>query len=206
MHPKTLDEGVLVRLRHGEPVVRWDGDRTEYATGWRGVDVVASDDYLLPQGRFDDELWVDANDDVWRRKVIATAWPCEPGFEHHLGQAADGTERCWHCDQTAAALEPVEFFVLVSAEGFPAQAPASPMPAGFPTARPQQRAEVEEYAGELMRVGSVEARARAREIDAVQPTAPGGGCMINPFTVAVMVLLCLVVGTAGRILYGLVFQ
>ena len=194
LNPHSCDTGELLRIVHGEPVVRWDGDRTEYPTTWRRIDVVSSDDYLLPEGRFDEELWVSANDDVWRRRVMPTAYPCEPGFEHRIGtRQHDGAQVCWYCDQPETALEPVEFFVLVSAEGFPADG-----------CRPQERAEVEAFAGELMRVGSVEARERAK---ASSPTpGPGGGCFFNPMTVAVMVLACLVVGVAGRILFGLLFE
>jgi hypothetical protein len=197
VNPHSLDKGVLLRLVHGEPLVRWDGDKTEYRTTWGRINVTASDEYFLPKGRFDDELWVDANDDVWRRKVMATAYPCEPGFEHLVGRNGEGVTLCWYCAQPSSSLEPTEFFVLVSAEGFPADCPA----------RPQQRAEVEEYAGELMRIGSVEARARSRAADAAAPTPGGaGGCMLSPMSIGLAVLLCLVVGVAGRIIFGLTFQ
>jgi hypothetical protein len=199
LNPKTRNTGELVRLVNGEPRVRWDGDRTEYTCSWRGLEVTDSTDYLIPRGRFEHELWVSENGDVWRRKVIATAYPCEPGFEHLVGRRGDGVSLCWYCSQSSDTLEPTEFFVLVSAAGFPADPGVRRFRADC-TSRPQQRAEVEEYAGELMRVGSVESRARAQAL----PTPDGAGC--PGLLLGLLLLACGVVGVAGRILYGVAFE
>jgi hypothetical protein len=157
--------GRLVRLEYGEPVVTYFGDRTEYLPGWRDIEVTSSDEYLLPAGRFEADLWVDPQGDVWRRKAVSawgSPWPCEESTDAGLrselpdGLAAGHTfegrgSLCWHCGQAADTELSYEIFTLVSAEGFPAE-----------SARPQQRAEVEEWTGgPLLRVGSVEARARA---------------------------------------------
>ena len=165
----------MVRLDHGEPVVRWAFDKTTYRTTWRQIRVVHSDEYTVPPGGlFDWELWVDGNGDCWRRKVIASAWPCEEGQTHLV---REDSPLCWHCGTDSSQWSDAEFFVLVSAEGFPADCPA----------RPQTREEIQEFAGELLRVGSPEARARAFTQRASTPT-PGGGC---PMALAFYGLLAL---------------
>lgn len=169
--------GTLVRLDHGEPVVRYFGDHTEYLPGWHQVEVTSSAEYLLPPGRFDDELYSDDSGDVWRRKVVPSAWPCEPGYQHSV---TDGSPLCWFCGADSRDWQDVEFFVLVSAEGFPADCPA----------RPQTRSEVEEWCGPLLRVGGPEARARAAVQRAATPT-PGEGC--GPIGYAVVTLSVLLV-------------
>jgi hypothetical protein len=178
--------GTLVRLDYGEPVVRYFGDHTEYLPGWRHVLVTRSDEFLLPPGRFDDELHTDPNGDVWRRTATSdwdSPWPCETDDEDPMGIRdhlfnGKGT-RCWNCHQVADRELTHEVFTLVAAEGFPAQ-----------SARPQTRAEIEEWtAGPLLAVGSPEARARAQTAKASAPT-PGGGC---PMALAVYGLVLLVV-------------
>lgn len=173
-NPRTQDSGQLVRLMNGEPVVTWFGDKTEYPTSWRQIVVVSSTDYILPKGKFETELWVDGNGDCWRRRVIESAWPCEPGMTH---TSRDDATLCWNCGEEAGVWASVEIFVLVSAEGFPADCPA----------RPASREDVEAFAGTLLLVGSPEARARAHTLST--PT-PGGGC---PMALAFWVLIGLVV-------------
>lgn len=168
--------GTLVRLDHGEPVVRYFGDHTEYLPGWRTLDVISSAEYSLTPGRFEDELWVDGVGDCWRRKVVPSAWPCEDGAAHAV---AKGSPLCWFCGADSRDWEDVEFFVLVSAEGYPADCPA----------RPQLRDDVEEWCGALLLVGTPEALARSAGQRAAAP-APGEGC--GPLGLAVVVLSALV--------------
>lgn len=167
--------GTLVRLDHGEPVVRYFGDHTEYLPGWTHLELTSSAEYFLPAGRFEHELWVDGQGDCWRRKVVPSAWPCEPGFTH---SAVKGSPLCWFCGADSRDWVDVEFFVLVSAEGFPADCPA----------RPQQRDEVEEWCGTLLRVGSPEARARAAGQLAAAPT-PGTERWIRVWAAVLSVML-----------------
>lgn len=173
MNRRTSDRGVLLRLDHGEPVVRWFGDHTEYPCGWRNVDVVSSTEYLLAEGRFEVELWVAANGDVWRRRV--TTFPCEPGVEHVTNRG----DLCWHCGVHVDALDDVEVFTLLSAQGFPAQ-----------TSHPQTRAEIEEFAGVLLPVGSPEAHARAV---GSTPTSDEPGCpLVGALGILSLVLVVVV--------------
>lgn len=183
MDRRTNMRGVLVRLVDGDPSVRWFGDQTEYRPSWDRVDVISSDEYLLPRGDFHAELWVSANGDVWRRKVIENAWPCEPGMTHLVGaRAADNAPLCWHCGADSREWASVEIFVLVSAEGFPADCPA----------RPQSRAEIEEFAGALYRVGSTEAHERVRAV--VSAPTPGGGCPMGMLVFGVAFLALALIG------------
>lgn len=184
--------GTLVRLHHGEPVVRYFGDSTEYLPGWRHLEVTSSAEYLLPPGRFDDELFTDAVGDVWRRKARTEwgpLWPCQENQEHLFN--GKGT-RCWHCDQVADHELSYEVFTLVSAEGFPAE-----------SARPQTRSDVEEWTGgPLLRVGSPEARERAAGEVASSPT-PGEGCgpIGYAFVVLSLMVAVLVIVAAVRLIF-----
>lgn len=173
MDNRTNMRGVLVRLVHGEPSVRWFGDHTEYRPSWDRLDVVSSDEYLLPRDGFQHELWVSANGDVWRRRVLQSAWPCEPGTHHSVRK---GAPLCEHCGADSRDWAAVELFVLVAAQGVPADhaARTALMPSG---PRPQSRAEVEEFAGELLPVGSPEAHARS--VLLTEPTKDAPGCWMR---------------------------
>lgn len=169
MDRRTNMRGVLVRLVNGDPSVRWFGDHTEYRPSWDRVAVISSDEYRLPRGEFHHELWVSANGDVWRRRVLQSAWPCEPGMAH---QVRANAPLCWHCGADSRDWEAVELFVLVAAQGFPADCAArtAVMPSG---PRPQSRAEVEAFAGALLPVGSPEAHARSVAAPDPNGDAPG---------------------------------
>lgn len=185
VHNSRNDQsGDLLRLVHGQPLVRYDGDRTEYLTTWRGLSVTSSDEYLLPEGDFHRGLLVDANGDVWRVRSSSTwgsRWPCEDGGEHFHGER--GT-LCWNCSQVADTELRHEVVTLVAAEGYPAQ-----------SARPQTRAEVEEWTGgPLFPIGSPEALERARRegqrpADRSSVTAMGWGVGV----LAVMILAVVVI-------------
>ena len=182
MDRRTNMRGVLVRLIDGEPSVRWFGDQTEYRPSWDRVEVISSDEYALPRGEFQHELWVDGNGDAWRRKVLENAWPCELGMTHLVGaRSLDDSPLCWHCGSDSREWASVEIFVLVSAEGFPADCPT----------HPQSRAEVEEFAGDLLRAGSPEAHARATSL--TEPTRDAPGCWMRGSVGVLSALVLLVV-------------
>lgn len=181
-----------MRLIDGEPSVRWFGDQTEYRPSWDRVEVISSDEYSLPRGEFHHELWVDGNGDAWRRRVLENAWPCEPGMTHLVGaRALDESPLCWHCGADSREWASVEIFVLVSAEGFPADCPA----------RPQSRGEIEEFAGDLLRVGSAEAHARS--VSFTEPTRDTPGCWMRA---AVLLMAVAVSWVALLAVWRLIFS
>lgn len=178
-NPRTRNSGHLVRLAHGEPVVTWFGDKTEYPTSWRQLVVVSSDEYVVPDGKFETELWVDAMGDCWRRRVIESAWPCEEGRQH---TSTPQGPMCWYCGADAGLWESVEIFVQVSAEGHATGQPTDP----------RSREDVESAAGVLLLVGSPEARARAHTT--VSTSTPGGGCPMALLVYGVALLALAVIG------------
>lgn len=178
-NPRTQNSGNLVRLAHGEPVVQWFGDHIEYPTTWRQLVVVTSDEYVLPAGKFETELWVDALGDCWRRRVIESAWPCETGKRHVVDPQ---TCLCGNCGAEADLVELVEIFVQVSAEGH----------ATGQLNDPSSREDVESAAGVLLLVGSPEARSRAHAVSST-PT-PGGGCPMALLVYGVALLALAMIG------------
>lgn len=193
MDTRTNMRGTLVRLIDGEPSVRWYGDRTEYRPSWDRVAVLSSDEYRLPLGEnFQHELWVSENGDVWRRRVLQSAWPCESGMTHQVRVDAP---LCWHCGADSRDWASVELFVLISAQGFPAdQAARTAVTPSGP--RPQSRAEVEKFAGVLMLVGSPEAHARSVAAPDPDGDAPGPWLRRSMVALSVLfvVLVCVQVG------------